>query len=237
LGLGPADERGFFSPRWKSILGYEDHEIPNDLDEWSDRLHPDERERVLAANYAHINGTTLHYEFEYRMRHKDGSYRWILARGVALRDRSGQACRMAGSHVDITTWKQMEHTLLQAEQRYKAVVASAPCAILVVDADGRIRDANARAAHILGLSPDQLPARLLLDLCKRAVKQDGLPPSECELRDLLRADDARQPRRLLVSFRDDDGRLTEVALESHGIAYHDAAEPGGAVIFLQESAP
>ena len=75
----------FFSPRWKSILGYEDHELANHLDEWSERLHPEERERVLAANYAHINGTTSHYEYEYRLRHKDGSYRWILARGGPAR--------------------------------------------------------------------------------------------------------------------------------------------------------
>ena len=92
----------YFSPRWKGILGYEDHEIRDDLEEWEKRLHPDERERVLAANRAHADGTTPHYEYEYRLRHKDGSYRWILARGVALRDAAGKAYRMAGSHVDIT---------------------------------------------------------------------------------------------------------------------------------------
>jgi PAS domain-containing protein len=54
----------FFSPRWKNILGYEDHEIANRLDEWEQRLHPDERDRVMAANYAHINGTTPYYEYE-----------------------------------------------------------------------------------------------------------------------------------------------------------------------------
>src|SRR5262249_20182339 len=77
---------GFYSPRWKSILGYEDHEIPHRIEEWEKRLHPDERDRVVAANMAHIEGATPHYEYEYRLRHKDGSYRWILARGVALRD-------------------------------------------------------------------------------------------------------------------------------------------------------
>ena len=112
----------FFSPRWKSILGYDDHEIAHHLDEWDRRLHPDERERVLAANYAHINGTTSHYEYEYRLRHKNGSFRWILARGVALRDDSGKAYRMAGSHVDITDWKQLEQELRESEERYRALV-------------------------------------------------------------------------------------------------------------------
>jgi serine/threonine-protein kinase len=98
----------YFSPRWKSILGYEDHEIANRIEEWESRLHPDEKERVIAANRAHIDGTTPHYEYEYRLRHKDGSYRWILARGAALRDASGKAYRMAGSHVDVTARRELE---------------------------------------------------------------------------------------------------------------------------------
>ncbi|HME90874.1 MAG TPA: PAS domain S-box protein, partial [Myxococcaceae bacterium] len=98
----------YYSPRWKSIIGYEDHEIAHRIEEWEQRLHPDERERVLAANAAHAEGATPYYEYEYRLHHKDGSYRWILARGVALRDAQGQAYRMAGSHVDITERKQAE---------------------------------------------------------------------------------------------------------------------------------
>src|SRR5262249_31002290 len=95
----------YYSPRWKSMLGYEDHEIAPRLEEWEQRLHPDERAEVLAANYAHIAGITPHYEREFRLRHKDGSYRWILSRGVALRDGQGRAYRMAGSHADITARK------------------------------------------------------------------------------------------------------------------------------------
>jgi eukaryotic-like serine/threonine-protein kinase len=240
----------FFSPRWKSILGYEDHEIPNNLDEWSDRLHPDERERVMAANYAHINGTTSHYEYEYRLRHKDGSYRWILARGVALRDQSGKAYRMAGSHVDITAWKEMEHTLLQAEQRYKAVVESAPCGILVVDADGQIREANAAAARLLGVSLDQLPTQSLFDVCKHAVEEDGSPITESDFQDLLRPTTGGSPnvcvsehgavplcaaRHLTVSFRGHDGAANQLTFESHPIAPQDAPNQPGTVIFLQKS--
>ena len=224
----------FFSSRWKNILGYEDHEIANNLDQWEQRLHPDERERVLAANYTHINGTTSHYEYEYRLRHKDGSYRWILARGVALRDANGKAYRMAGSHVDITARKQMEHTLREAEQRYRAVVESAPCGILVVDADGRIGDGNAQAARLLGVLPEQLPAASLIELCKHAVKEDGSAISECEIRDMLRADAGQQRRRLVMGFHGDDGGLSQVTLESCPIGSHDAADRSGTVIFLQE---
>ena len=119
----------YYSPRWKSIIGYEDHEIAARIEEWEQRLHPDDRERVLAANKAHIDGLTPHYECEYRLRHKDGSYRWILARGVALRDATGKTYRVAGSHVDITERKQAEEErarLLTREQEARAHHSPAP---------------------------------------------------------------------------------------------------------------
>ena len=223
----------FFSPRWKSIIGYEDHELPNRLDEWTVRLHPDERERVLAANHAHINGTTSHYEYEYRLRHKDGSYRWILARGVALRDAAGKAYRMAGSHVDITARKEMEQSLRQAEQRYRAVVEAAPCGILVVDGDGRIRDGNAQAALLLGVSAEQLIGGSLVELCRRAVDDNGAAPSDSDISDLIRLAAGEQSRTLSLTFIRDDREPNRLCMTSHPIGPRDAADQSGAVVFLQ----
>jgi PAS domain S-box-containing protein len=123
----------YFSPRWKSILGYEDHEIAHRIEEWEQRLHPDERESVLAANAAHAQGTTPHYEYEYRLRHKDGSYRWILSRGVALRDASGKAYRMAGSHVDITERKRSEEERERLIVREREARTQAETAVRVLE--------------------------------------------------------------------------------------------------------
>src|SRR5262249_55562777 len=120
-------------PRWKSILGYEDHEIAHRIEEWEQRLHPDEREDVLAANAAHASGATQHYEYEYRLRHKDGSYRWILARGVALRDAAGKAYRMAGSHVDITERKQAEEERDRLLSREREARSQAEAAVRVLE--------------------------------------------------------------------------------------------------------
>ena len=123
----------YFSPRWKSMLGYEDHEIAHRIEEWQQRLHPDESERVMAANLAHAQGDTPYYEYEYRLRHKDGSYRWILARGVALRDSSGKAYRMAGSHVDITERKRSEEERERLIIREREARTEAEAAVRVLE--------------------------------------------------------------------------------------------------------
>ena len=112
----------YLSPRWKEIIGYADHELPNSLDEWKTRIHPEDLERVLAANDSFFSSDATHFVIEYRMRHKDGGYRWVLGRGTCLRDADGRPYRMAGSHADITSRKAMERELIDA--RDQALAAS-----------------------------------------------------------------------------------------------------------------
>jgi PAS domain S-box-containing protein len=104
----------YFSPRWKSMLGYQDHEVQNHFSAWERLLHPDDRPRALARLQTCLAGETPNFELEHRLRHKDGTFRWILARGVALRDAGGKPVRMAGSHVDMTDRKRAEEQLNQA---------------------------------------------------------------------------------------------------------------------------
>ena len=116
----------YFSPQWKALLGYEDYELADNFAEWEKRLHPDDRERALDALAAYFKGTTRTYELEHRLQCKNGSYRWILARGVAVRRLDGQPYRMAGSHIDITPHKLAEQALRNSEALYQSLVETLP---------------------------------------------------------------------------------------------------------------
>jgi two-component system sensor kinase FixL len=101
----------YFSARWKSMLGYAENEIEDNFAAWERLIHPDDLERARKTVRDYFEGRTPTYELEHRLRHKDGSYRWILARGVALRGPDGRPLRMAGSHVDLTERKRLEQRL------------------------------------------------------------------------------------------------------------------------------
>jgi diguanylate cyclase (GGDEF)-like protein/PAS domain S-box-containing protein len=95
----------YYSTRWKNMLGCSEEEISIDPEEWLGRIHSDDVDRVKAEIAAHRSGETAQFQSEHRMRHRDGSYRWMLARGVAVFDERRRAARMAGSQTDITEGK------------------------------------------------------------------------------------------------------------------------------------
>lgn len=105
----------FFSARWKEMLGYEDHEIANHVDEWAKRVHPDDLDWVVQVIQEHFAKKTPFYISEHRVLCKDGTYKWILDRGQALWDEGGNVLRMAGSHTDISDRKRAEEQLRKSE--------------------------------------------------------------------------------------------------------------------------
>ena len=95
----------YFSPRWRQMLGYSDSEIRSVPEEWFGRIHPADRDQVMSEIAALQTGVTNELVSEYRMRHRDGVFIWMLSRGTAVRDGDGKAIRMAGSQTDITEGK------------------------------------------------------------------------------------------------------------------------------------
>jgi diguanylate cyclase (GGDEF)-like protein/PAS domain S-box-containing protein len=102
----------YFSTRWKALLGYAEHEIASRPEEWLSRIHEDDRARVGSAIAQHVDGSSEYFEDEHRILRRDGEYRWVLSRGLAVRDGEGRATRLAGSLTDITERKTAEAQLL-----------------------------------------------------------------------------------------------------------------------------
>jgi diguanylate cyclase (GGDEF)-like protein/PAS domain S-box-containing protein len=101
----------YTSPRWKAMLGFSEDEIGNQINEWFSRVHSTDLEHLKIELSDHLKGDSPHLEFEHRVLHKDGGWRWMLARGLAVRDTQGVAYRIAGSLSDITARKLAEERL------------------------------------------------------------------------------------------------------------------------------
>lgn len=156
-----------YSKRWKELLGYSDTEVGDGLDEWSKRIHPDDKAGTEAAVSKHFDGITASYSYEHRLLCKDGTYKWILTRGLVVnRDGSGKPLRAIGTHTDISELK-----LQQAHMQFRN-------RILVMLARGEpVRQVMlATVAGIEAIHPEMLCSILLLDdEGKRLV--EGVAPS------------------------------------------------------------
>jgi diguanylate cyclase (GGDEF)-like protein/PAS domain S-box-containing protein len=157
--------RIYFSPRWKSMLGYCDDLIGEDPEEWFSRVHPRDIDRVRAEVEDHFQGRTDQLQTEHRMVHDDASYRWVLTRGLAVRDGQGRAIRAAGSQTDITQRKAAEDRLLH--DAFHDALTGLPNRALLID---RLEQAIARKRR--RASPHF--AVLFLDLDDFKVVNDSL---------------------------------------------------------------
>src|SRR5574341_1182201 len=145
----------YYSPRWKSILGYKDAEIGTSPKEWLERVHPSDRKHLEAAISAYLRSSEPHFEHEHRMLTKDGTYCWVLTRGFAVRDVNGKPFRMAGSQSDITDRKLAEERLIH--NAFHDTLTSLPNRALLID---RLKQAIARKKR----RPDKSFSVLYLDL-------------------------------------------------------------------------
>jgi diguanylate cyclase (GGDEF)-like protein/PAS domain S-box-containing protein len=155
----------YYSPRWKAMLGYGESEISSSPNEWLQRVHPQDVNSLKLMISAHLKGLSSHFECEYRISHSDGSYRWMLSRGMAVWDESGTATRLAGSSTDITERKAAEQKLLH-EAMYDSLTGL-PNRTLFTD---RLRQAIERNRR----NPNNQFAALFMDLDRFKDVNDGL---------------------------------------------------------------
>lgn len=110
-------EELYFSREWKAQLGYAEDELNNDYNEWAIRVHPEDFEATVARLRECMNDPEQVYFREYRMRHKDETYRWISSSGKTFRDENGEPYRMLGSHLDVTERKESEESQSQYQRQ------------------------------------------------------------------------------------------------------------------------
>lgn len=141
---------------WAEMLGYTLEEIEYSVKQWTDLHHPDDREKAWESIQAHLDGKAPAHRAEYRMRTKDGQYKWILDQAMIVkRDLQGRPVRMCGTHTDITERKAAEEKLLLAERRFRAMIENAPDGVVLIGEDGNFKYTSPSVKRIFGYSPEE----------------------------------------------------------------------------------
>lgn len=156
---------------WLRQLGYSEGEVENRIESWSDRIHPDDKSRVMEMLNGYLRGDLPVYEAEHRLRTKSGEWKWILTSGKVLRcDNSGKPLRMLGTHLDIHDRKLFEEKLRQSEERYRTVADFTYGWEYWVDSDGNFLYCSPSCERITGYSAQEFLTDP--DLINRIVHPD-----------------------------------------------------------------
>ncbi|MBC3830880.1 EAL domain-containing protein [Undibacterium amnicola] len=147
-----------YSPVWKAQLGYTDAELENNFNTWESLLHPDDKSQALQRVQDFLASDQMQiYESEFRLRHKDGSYHWILSRGEKECDHKGRLQRLVGSHTDLTEFK-------RAEDRFRSALQASPNAMIMTDESGTIVLTNTEADTLFGYTNTSLLGKSIAEL-------------------------------------------------------------------------
>jgi len=151
--------------RHATMLGYEPGELNAYQDEWSERIHPDDKQRVLEVVQEHLDGKRSPFEIEYRLKAKSGRYIWVLGRGKVVEySDDGAAVRMVGTSIDITERKKAEEVIHRSEEKYRGIFDESIAPIYVFDEKKHFIDSNQAGLDLLGYSRDELLSMSIPDV-------------------------------------------------------------------------
>ena len=196
----------FYSERWKAMVGHAPDEIGTSFAEWLDRVHHEDRERVQRDIDAHVVGKSERLRTEFRIRTREGSHRWMLTRGLAIRDRGGRALRLAGWMTDVTERRLAHERLAESEELSRQLVAQAADAMYFFDREGRILEVNQRASIDLGYTREELLSMRMGDI------DAGLTPERLALLGETLASDSAITLERLHRRKDGSGQPVELRL-------------------------
>ncbi|MCX6926652.1 MAG: PAS domain S-box protein, partial [Verrucomicrobia bacterium] len=155
----------YYSPAYLAMLGYQREEFQAHYHSWRDLIHREDLDHALQVNQNCIENGGDEFNFESRLRTKNGEWRWIMSRGKCVaRDAQGRAVRLVGSHLDITERKRMEEALRKSEEQHRTILQAAMDGFWMVDEQGRLLDVNAAYCRMSGYSATELLAMSIADL-------------------------------------------------------------------------
>jgi PAS domain S-box-containing protein len=173
-----ATKETFVSERWQEIIGYSSTEMINPGEDFWPRVHPDDAKEVKLKLQAYLAGTSSRYAVEFRMRCKDGSYKWIRSQAMALFELSGKPIRMVGSHTDIDERKRAEAALAAERERLAVTLRAMAEGVVTTDVQGRVLFLNEAACELTGWTATAAIGRLLEEVCvlRHEKSRQALPP-------------------------------------------------------------
>jgi PAS domain S-box-containing protein len=154
----------YFSPRWRAVHGFQISDQPESMPQWSARIHPEDRPRVLKNLQDYLAGKCEKFCEEYRIRRNDGSYIWLLDRGIAIFDDEGRAIRMVGAETDITWRKEAEEVLRRQAHEFHALADNVPAFFSYIDQDRRYQFINKRYEEFFGRSSQEIEGTAVCEL-------------------------------------------------------------------------
>ncbi|MGD9624820.1 MAG: PAS domain S-box protein [Arcobacter sp.] len=147
----------YFSPQWKKMLGFNDDEIISSLEEWINRVNPKHLELVYEDINNYFQGKTEIYKNEHQVLCKDGTYKWILDRGIIVeRDGENNPLRMIGTHTDITFIKELEKQIIKDRDFISTIIDNSNAIIAVINSDGVMFKVNKYAQEFLGYTQEEI---------------------------------------------------------------------------------
>ncbi len=149
----------YFSPRWKTMLGYGQDELNDSVPDWRNLVHPDDMARVQGKIREHLEAKTDIFESVHRMRHRDGEWRWVLSRAKALPDENGRLKRLVGVELDITERKLYEEALFREKERAQITLQSIGDGVVTTDAACLVEYLNPVAQELTGWKLDDAVGR------------------------------------------------------------------------------
>jgi PAS domain S-box-containing protein len=160
----------WWNNEFQKSFGYSTDKNGFGIDSWTERLHPDDFERVNHVIHALIDSGKKNWAEEYRFRRRDGSYAYVSDRGYVVYDDQGKTVRMLGSMMDVSARKQAEDDLGKSERRYRNLTEKSLGLICTHDLEGRILSVNPAGANALGYESEEIVGKLLSDLVAPKTK-------------------------------------------------------------------